>query len=91
MRYRLRTLLIMLALGPLVIAWTAPPVIRAVHDWLGSSEPTQEDFDRAVKQLLAETISRSSRRGGHLIHHILSPREISQAVSLGEYNSDVRD
>jgi len=34
MRYRLRTLLIVLALGPPAIAFTAPPLIRAIQEWL---------------------------------------------------------
>jgi hypothetical protein len=67
MRYRLRTLLIVLALGPLVIAWTLPPAIRAVNDWLWRSEPTQTDFERVVEQLLADTQCRSAMRGG-LLH-----------------------
>jgi hypothetical protein len=64
MRYHLRTLLIVLAIGPLVIGWTLPPAIRAVHDRLWRSEPTQADFERVVAQLLAETTSRSAIRGG---------------------------
>jgi len=66
MQYRLRTLLIVLALGPLVIAWTLPPAIRAVNDWLRRSEPTRTDYERAVEQLLADVERRSATRG--LLH-----------------------
>jgi hypothetical protein len=60
MRYRLRTLLIVLALGPLIIGWTCPPVFRAVSDWLRRDEIAQAEFDRILEQLLTDTAIRSS-------------------------------
>ena len=62
MRFRLRTLLIVLAVGPLIIGWTFPPVFRAVSDWLRRDEIAQAEFERVVEQLLAETASRSALR-----------------------------
>jgi hypothetical protein len=34
-RYKLRTLLILLAVGPLIVSWTVPPLVR----WLAPSTP----------------------------------------------------
>jgi hypothetical protein len=68
MRYRLRTLLIVLVLGPPRIGWTCPPVLRAVTDWLRGDEIAQSEFDRILEQLLVETTSRSSLHESSLFH-----------------------
>jgi hypothetical protein len=72
MRFRLRTLLIVLAVGPVIIGWTFPPVYRAISDWLRRDEiaqAEQAEFERAVQQLLAETIARSREIHEHGLLH----------------------
>jgi len=68
MQFRLRTLLIVLAVGPVIIGWTIPPVFRAVSDWLRREEIAQAEFERMVEQLLVETASRSALRDSSLLH-----------------------
>jgi len=51
MRYRLRTLLIMLALGPPVLAWVGPQVVQFWHqddDPLGPTADLDLAFDQAA-------------------------------------------
>ena len=47
-RYRLRSLLIVLALGPPAIAFTAPPLVRAIQEWL-NPETEREKLTRLFK------------------------------------------
>jgi hypothetical protein len=74
MRFRLRTLLIVLAVGPMVLWWTVPPAIRVVQDWI-RPEPTAEEFDRLVAELFSDTFSRPAKRGSGLAD------ELPQTVS----------
>ena len=43
MRYRLRTLMILTALGPLLLAWVVPPMIHRYRQW---------QFDRLIDEIV---------------------------------------
>jgi hypothetical protein len=53
MRFRLRTLLIVLALAPPAIAFAWPPLSRAVHSWL-HPETEQEKMTRLLNAIIQD-------------------------------------